>query len=184
MFPISSRLGFQTGSNMGPQNWPKTDPKPDKSSTNLYEPTRRSQNGSEARKTSKNMQKTSKKVPTWPHHGTPILIQSMPKASPRRPFLGASQYSKMCHNRLHQSHLGCIMGSKDYHMVRSAQQLQQSVREFASQWATTHCIHLLFSTIACVTMVRHLSPCITATWQHTDLAPSEFSYHINCLDAS
>ena len=84
------------------------------SSTNLYEPTRRSQNGSEARKTSKNMPKSSKKVPTWPHHGTPILIQSMPKASPRRPFLGASQYSKMCHNRLHQSHLGCIMGSKGY----------------------------------------------------------------------
>ena len=29
--------------------------------------------------------------------------------------------------------LGCIMGSKDYHVLRSAQQLQQSVREFSSQ---------------------------------------------------
>ena len=90
IFPISGRLGFQTGSNMGPQNWPKTDPKPDKSSTNLYKPTRRSQNGSEPRKTSKNMQKSPKMLPTWPHHGTQILPKSMPKASPGRAFLGES----------------------------------------------------------------------------------------------
>ena len=36
IFPISARLGFQTGSNMAPQNCPKIEPKPDKSSTNLY----------------------------------------------------------------------------------------------------------------------------------------------------
>ena len=79
IFPISGRLGFQTGSNMGPQNWPKTDPKPDKSSTNLYKPTRRSQNGSEPRKTSKNMQKSPRMVPRWPHHGAQILSKSMRK---------------------------------------------------------------------------------------------------------
>ena len=90
IFPISGRLGFQTGSNMGPQNWPKIDPKLGKSCTNLYKPTRRSQNGSEPRKTSKNMQKSPKMVPTWPHHGTQILPKSMPKASPGTAFLGES----------------------------------------------------------------------------------------------
>ena len=83
IFPISGRLGFQTGSNMGPQNWPKIDPKLDKSFTNLYKPTRRSQNGPKPRKTYKNMQKSAKMVPTWPHHGTQILPKSMPKASPK-----------------------------------------------------------------------------------------------------
>ena len=82
IFPISGRLGFQTGSNMGPQNWPKIDPKLDKSSTNLYKPTRCSENGSEPRKTSKNMQKSSKMVPRWPHHGALILSKSIRKKSP------------------------------------------------------------------------------------------------------
>ena len=78
IFPISGRLGFQTGSNMGPQNWPKTDPKLDKSSTNLYKPTRRSQNGPKPRKTSKNLQQSAKMVRTWPHHDTQILPKFMP----------------------------------------------------------------------------------------------------------
>ena len=30
IFSISGRLGFRTGSNMGPQNWPKINPKPGK----------------------------------------------------------------------------------------------------------------------------------------------------------
>ena len=99
-------------------------------------------------------------VPTWPHQGTQILSKCMPKASPGKDFLGARKYSKMCNNGLQQYHPGCIMGSKDYHMVRSAQQLQQSVREFASQWATTQCIHFHFSTIACMNMVT------VSLWNH------------------
>ena len=79
---------------MGPQNWLKIDPKPDKSSTNLYKPTRRSQNGSEPRKTSKNMQKSPKMLPTWPHHGPQILTKSMQKASPGTDFLGTRKTSK------------------------------------------------------------------------------------------
>ena len=57
-------------------------------------PTRRSQNGSEPRKTSKNKPKSSKKVPTWPHHGPQILTKSMQKASPGTDFLGTRKTSK------------------------------------------------------------------------------------------
>ena len=43
---------------------------------------------------SKNMQKSSKKIPTWPHHVPWILTQSMPKASIGRDFLGTGQTFK------------------------------------------------------------------------------------------
>ena len=92
IFPISGRFGFRNGSNMGPQNWLKIDPKLAKSSTNLYKSTRRSQNGSEPRKTFNNMPKSSKMAPAWPHHGTQILPKSVPKASPGRGFLGTLTY--------------------------------------------------------------------------------------------
>ena len=85
-------------SELAPTWVPKTGPKStqnlEKSSGNLYKPTRRSQNGSEPRKMSKNMQKSSKKIPTWPHHVPWILTQSMPKASIGRDFLGTGQTFK------------------------------------------------------------------------------------------
>ena len=40
------------------------------------------------------MQKSSKKIPTWPHHVPRILTQSMPKASIGRDFLGTRQTFK------------------------------------------------------------------------------------------
>ena len=85
-------------SELAPTWVPKTGPKSTQnstnSSTNLYEPTRRSWNGSEPRKTSKNVQKSSKMLPTWPHHGPQILTKSMPKASPGTDFLGTGETSK------------------------------------------------------------------------------------------
>ena len=143
-----------------PKTGPKSTQNLEKSSGNLYNPTRRSRNGSEPRQTFKNKPKSSKRVPTWPHHGPHILTKSMPKASPGRDFLGTRQYSNMCNNRLPQQQLGCIMGPKDFHMGRSAQQLQQSVRDLASQRATTQCIHFHFSTIACMHMVSE------SFWKH------------------
>ena len=85
-------------SKLAPTWLPKTVPKSSQNLTNRQQistkPTRRSQNGSEARKTSKNMQKSSKKLPTWPHHGNQILTKSMQKASPGTDFLGTRKNSK------------------------------------------------------------------------------------------
>ena len=59
----------------------------------------------------------------------------------------------------------CIIALKDCHMIRSAQQVQHSVREFASQWATTQCIHLSFSTIASMILVSQ------SVWKHQRRSP-------------
>ena len=85
-------------SKLAPTWVPKTGPKPTQNLTNRLQiftkPTRRSQNGSEPRKTSKNMQKFPKMLPTWPHHGFQILTKSMQKASPGTDFLGTRKTSK------------------------------------------------------------------------------------------
>ena len=103
-------------------------------------PTRRSQNGSEPRKMSKNMQKSSKKIPTWPHHVPRILTQSMPKASIGRDFLGTGQTFKNVQQSttaiptwLHQT---------------------SAVGEVFSKLASKNTVHFFhFSTIACMHMV-------------------------------
>ena len=59
----------------------------------------------------------------------------------------------------------CIIALKDCHMIRSAQQVQHSVREFASQWAATQCIHSFFSTIASMNLVSQ------SLWKHEGRSP-------------
>ena len=55
----------------------------------------------------------------------------------------------MLKHGLQQFKLRCIVAPKDYHLGRSAQQLQQSVRDLASQRARTQCMQSVSWTWRC-----------------------------------